>query len=129
MKKGTIALIAAFLAGTLALTLLLIHNADRAASDPQTWEQLEQIVHDAFQAERDALLYENRGRSQELKDNLGKYFSTASGELQKRQHTIDVEIQSAPAGVSRSDSTITKMDYKGIFVQGDIAQASEKTSS
>ena len=91
------------------------------AGDPKIWEQLMQVVHDAFQAERDTLLYENRGRSQELKDNLNRYFSAASGELQKRQHTIDVEIQSAAAGVGRSESTITKMDYKGISVQGDKA--------
>ncbi|MCL5883314.1 MAG: hypothetical protein M1539_04980 [Actinobacteria bacterium] len=91
--------------------------------DPQTWAQLIPFIRDAFQAQRDASLYANRERSEELKGNLANYFSTSSGILQKKRNTIDMEMQSALTGYGRSESVITKMDFKGISVQDNQATA------
>ncbi len=91
--------------------------------DPQTWAQLQQFIRDAFQAGRDAVLYVNRGRSEELKSRLDNYFSASTGELSRRRSVIDMEIQQTPAGYGRSENIITKMDFKGISVQDNQATA------
>lgn len=88
--------------------------------EPQIWAQLKQVTREALQAQRDATLYVNRGRSAVSKENLANYYSADSGQLQLAQHEIDMTF-AAPDDTGWSERTITKMDFKGISVQDNKA--------
>ena len=86
---------------------------------------IENVVEGALQTELDAMKYINRGRASEFKQKkLPQYFSAKTNELKKRQGYIDTNnAMSDSSGIIVADSTVTKMDFKGVSINGSKATA------
>lgn len=88
----------------------------------QDQQEIKRVVREAFQAERDAMREDNRGRGAEFKNKLAGYFSPKHGELNKRQGYIENNNQmSDSSGITIADSGISKLDFKGVSIDGTSA--------
>ncbi|MCL4310326.1 MAG: hypothetical protein M0Z32_01720 [Actinomycetota bacterium] len=92
-------------------------NYNQWIGDPQTWAELKQVVGNALRTEREVMIYTNLD-SQDYQNKLKQYFS--GDELQKREEWINGEKQ-GEAKVRTIGAGISKMDYKGISVDGSQA--------
>lgn len=85
-------------------------------------QEIKRVVREAFQAERDAMREDNRGSGVEFKNKFGGYFSSKHGELNKRQGYIENNNRMTDSsGISIADSGISKLDFKGISIDGTNA--------
>ncbi|MHB1390021.1 MAG: hypothetical protein ACYCXF_02150 [Thermoleophilia bacterium] len=95
-------------------------NYNQWIGDPQAWAQIKQIVGDAMRTEREVMISTNLG-SQEYKKKLRDYYS--GEELQKREDWIKGELKAVSQGSRTTGAGISKMDFRGISIQGNQATA------
>jgi len=95
------------------------------SGDKTQIEAIKKVIGDALQAELDAVKDVNRGKASEFKQKkLPQYFSAKTNELKKRQGYIDKNnTMSDDSGIVVADSAVTKMDFKGVSVNGSQATA------
>ncbi|HEY3374236.1 MAG TPA: hypothetical protein VGK02_04130 [Candidatus Aquicultor sp.] len=100
-------------------------NPREWAGDDDQISVIENAIREALQTERDAVKYANKNKAMEFKQNvLAKHFSAKTKELKKRQDYIDTNnSMSDNSGIVVADSKITKVEFKGVSVNGNKATA------